>query len=211
MRGTTVLAPRALRMAAMASAIAVGLAMGAGSATAGIDSSSIVLDGDNRTVEAIQSDTRIDFVAPLDGNPLTREWFHSGAASYLVTGPEAEAWSGHLIVGYQVGYPATLDGKIKFEWSTPSLGLEVGADGPIVKLDGLIPRAGIELAAGFGPGIQEVEVAGGEISGAEGVLRLSGFHGTVTGVLGQTNVRPFVKIVGSTGDTVVTYGKTFSI
>lgn len=66
---------------------------------------------------------------------------------------------------------------------------------PPVKLDGLIPRAGIELA-------------GGEISGAEGVLRLSGFHGTVTGVLGQTNVRPFVKIVGS---TVVTYGTTFSI
>ncbi len=91
----------------MASAIAVGLAMGAGSAAAGIDSSSIVLDGKNRTVEAVQSDTRIDFVAPLDGNPLTREWFHSGAASYLVTGPEAEAWSGHLIVGYQVGYPAT--------------------------------------------------------------------------------------------------------
>ncbi|PKV98236.1 MspA family porin [Nocardia fluminea] len=211
MRGTTVLAPRALRIAAMASAVAVGLAMGAGSAAAEIDSSSIVLDGKNRTVEAIQSDTRIDFVAPLDGNPLTREWFHSGAASYLVTGPEAEAWSGRITLGYQVGYPATLDGRIKFEWSTPSLGLEVGADGPTVKLDGIIPRAGIELAAGFGPGIREVEVAGGEIAGAEGVLRLSGFHGTVTGVLGRTNVRPFVRIVGAAGDTVVTYGKTFSI
>ncbi|WP_410875515.1 MspA family porin [Nocardia sp. A7] len=211
MRGITVLAPRALRIAAMASAVAVGLTMTAGAAGAGIDASSTVLDGRNRTVEAIQSDTRIDFVAPLDGNPLTREWFHSGAASYLVTGPDAEAWSGRITIGYQVGYPATLDGRIKFEWSTPSLGLEVGTDGPMVKLDGLIPRAGIELAAGFGPGIQEVEVAGGDISGADGVLRLSGFHGTVTGVLGQTNVRPFVKIVGSTGDTVVTYGKTFSI
>ncbi|MFD4440368.1 MspA family porin [Nocardia sp. NPDC058519] len=210
MRGITVLAPRALRIAAMASAIAVGLAMGAGSAAAGIDSSSIVLDGKNRTVEAIQSDTRIDFVAPLDGNPLTREWFHSGAASYLVTGPEAEAWSGRITIGYQVGYPATLDGRIKFEWSTPGLSVEIGSD-PSATLDGLIPRAGIELAVGFGPGIQEVEVAGGEISGAEGVLRLSGFHGTVTGVLGRTNVRPFVKIVGSGGDTVVTYGKTFSI
>ncbi|MFD4354549.1 MspA family porin [Nocardia sp. NPDC058518] len=210
MRGITVLAPRALRIAAMASAVAIGLAMGAGSAAAGIDSSSIVLDGKNRTVEAIQSDTRIDFVAPLDGNPLTREWFHSGAASYLVTGPEAEAWSGRITIGYQVGYPATLDGRIKFEWSTPGLSVEIGGD-PSATLDGLIPRAGIELAVGFGPGIQEVEVAGGEISGAEGVLRLSGFHGTVTGVLGRTNVRPFVKIVGSGGDTVVTYGKTFSI
>ncbi|MFD3701803.1 MspA family porin [Nocardia sp. NPDC058658] len=210
MRGITVLRPRALRVAAMASAIAVGLAMGAGSAGAEIDSSSTVLDGKNRTVEAIQSDTRVDFVAPLDGNPLTREWFHSGAASYRVTGPEAEAWSGKIIVGYQVGYPATLDGKLKFEWSTPSLGIELGSD-PSATIDGLIPQAGIEVAVGFGPGIQEVEVAGGDISGAEGVLRLSGFHGTVTGVLGQTNVRPFVKIVGSGGDTVVTYGKTFSI
>lgn len=82
---------------------------------------------------------------------------------------------------------------------------------PTVKLDGLIPRAGIELAPGFGPGIQEVEVAGGEIAGAEGVLRLSGFHVTVTGGLGQTNVRPFVRIVGASGDTAATYGKTFSI
>ncbi|WP_446222167.1 MspA family porin [Nocardia sp. IBHARD005] len=210
MRGITVLAPRALRIAAMASAVAVGLAMGAGSAGAGIDASSTVLDGKDRTVEAIQSDTRIDFVAPLDGNPLTREWFHSGAASYRITGPDAEGWSGHIIIGYQVGYPATLDGRIKFEWSTPSLGIEIGSD-PSATIGGLIPTAGIELAVGFGPGIQEVEVAGGDISGAEGVLRLSGFHGTVTGVLGQTNVRPFVKIVGSSGDTVVTYGKTFSI
>ncbi|MFE3317750.1 MspA family porin [Nocardia sp. NPDC059195] len=210
MRGITVLVPRALRIAAMASAVAVGLVMGAGSAAAGIDSSSVVLDGKNRTVEAIQSDTRIDFVAPLDGNPLTREWFHSGAASYLVIGPEAEAWSGRITIGYQVGYPATLDGRIKFEWSTPGSSVEIGSD-PSATIDGLIPRAGIELAVGFGPGIQEVEVAGGDISGAEGVLRLSGFHGTVTGVLGQTNVRPFVKIVGSGGDTVVTYGKTFSI
>lgn len=210
MRGITVLAPRALRIAAMASAVAVGLTMGTGAAGAGIDASSTVLDGKDRTVEAIQSDTRIDFVAPLDGNPLTREWFHSGAASYRITGPDAEAWSGHITIGYQVGYPATLDGKIKFEWSTPSLSVEIGSD-PSATLDGLIPTAGIELAVGFGPGIQEVEVAGGDISGAEGVLRLSGFHGTVTGVLGQTNVRPFVKIVGSSGDTVVTYGKTFSI
>ncbi|MGY0498752.1 MspA family porin [Nocardia sp. FBN12] len=210
MRGITVLASRALRFAAMVSAVAVGLTMGAGAAGAGIDASSTVLDGKDRTVEAIQSDTRIDFVAPLDGNPLTREWFHSGAASYRISGPDAEAWSGHIIIGYQVGYPATLDGKLRFEWSTPSLGIEIGSD-PSATFDGLIPTAGIELTVGFGPGIQEVEVAGGDIAGTEGVLRLSGFHGTVTGVLGQTNVRPFVKIVSSSGDTVVTYGKTFSI
>ncbi|MFD5176799.1 MspA family porin [Nocardia sp. NPDC058379] len=203
--------PRALRRIAAASAVVIGLTMGTGSAGAAVDSSNSVLDGHDRTVEAVQSHTRIDFVAPLDGNPLTREWFHSGEASYLVTGPDAADWTGRLTIGYQVGYPATLDGRLKFEWSTPSLGVEVGGSGPTVKLDGLIPRAGVELAVGFGPGIREVEVAGGDIAGTEGVLRLSGFHGTVTGVLGQTNVRPFVKIVTATGDTVVTYGRTFSI
>ncbi|WP_229683615.1 MspA family porin [Nocardia camponoti] len=201
---------RALRIGTVASALAIALTFATAPAGAGVDSVSSVRDGHDRTIEAVQSDTRVNFVAPLDGNPLTREWFHSGEAGFVVSGPDAEQWSGHVTVGYQIGYPATLDGRIKFEWSTPSLGLEFGGDGGTLKLDGLIPRAGIEVTAGFGPGIREVEVAGADVSGANGVLRLSGFHGTVTGVLGQTNVRPFVKVVGATGDTVVTYGPTFS-
>jgi hypothetical protein len=62
------------------------------------------------------------------------------------------------------------------------------------------------MSVGFGPGIQTVECAGGDISGAEGYIQMSGFHGTVTGVVGQLTIRPFVKLVSSGGDTVVTYG-----
>ncbi|MGW5437319.1 MspA family porin [Nocardia asteroides] len=209
-RGLIVFRPRALRLLAVASAAALGLTLGSGAAGAGVDSSAAVVDGRDRLVEAVQSDTRIDVVAPLDGNPLTREWFHSGTASYRVTGPDAASWAGRLTVGYQIGYPATLDGRLKFEWSTPGLGIEVGTGGPTVKIDGLLPRAGVELGVGFGPGIREVEVAAGEVTGTDGVLRLAGFHGTVTGVLGPANLRPFVRIVSATGDTVVTYGPTVS-
>lgn len=198
------------RTMAIAAALTVGLALGTGYGAAGIDSSNSIQDRQDRTVEAIQSDTRIDFVAPLDGNPLTREWFHNGTAAYRVTGPHADDWSGHITLGYQVGYPATLDGKIRFQWSTPGLGLEVGND-PKITLSDLIPRIGIEIGVGFGPGIQTFEAAEGDISGADGFIRMSGLNATVTGVLGQVTVRPFVRIVSSNGDTVITYGPLWTI
>ncbi|MEV0293569.1 MspA family porin [Nocardia sp. NPDC050710] len=212
MRETKRLRSRGVRIFAMASAVASGLVFGNGAAAAAIDSSTTIVDRGDRTIEAIQADTRIDFVPPLDGNPLTREWFHHGEAAFKISGPRAEDWSGHITIGYQVGYPATLNGKIRFEYSTPGLGLDLGgSDGGLLKLDGLIPRAGIQLEVGFGPGIQTIECAGGDISGTDGFIRMSGFHGTVTGVLGQTNIRPFVMIVSSSGDTVITYGKLWTI
>ncbi len=197
-------------MFALASVLATGLAIGNGSAAAAIDSSNSIVDQSSRTVEAIQSDTRIDFVPPLDGNPLTREWFHNGEAAYRISGPNADKWSGKITIGYQVGYPATLNGRIRFEYRTPGLGLDLGNDS-VLKLDGLIPRLGIELEVGFGPGIKTIEVASGSVSGSEGYLRLGAFHGTVTGVLGQTNIRPFVAVTSSSGDTVITYGRLWSI
>ncbi|WP_330181331.1 MspA family porin [Nocardia sp. NBC_01503] len=193
------------RTLAIAAAISIGLAVGTSTSLAGVDSSSSILDRQQRTVEAIQSDTHITFVPPLDGNPLTREWFHDGKAEFRITGPHAEDWSGHITIGYQVGYPATLDGRIKFQWWTPSLGLELGTDSK-VDVNSLIPQLGVELAVGFGPGIQSVEAAGGDISGTDGFIQMSGFHATVSGVLGQTTIRPWVKIVSSNGDSVTTYG-----
>lgn len=198
------------RTMAVAAAITVGLAMSGGTGAAGIDSTNSVVDRQNRTVEAIQSDTRIDFVAPLDGNPLTREWFHNGTASYKVSGQHAQDWDGEITIGYQVGYPATLDGKIRFQWWTPSLGIELD-DSPGVNLGQLIPQAGVELAVGFGPGIQTVEAASGDVSGIEGFIRMSGFHGTVSGVLGQVTIRPWVRVVSDNGDTVITYGPLWTI
>jgi hypothetical protein len=212
MRDSQQLRRRGLRVFAMASAVASGLALANGAAVATIDSSSSIVDRQDRAVEAIQSDTRIDFVPPLDGNPLTREWFHNGEAAYRISGPNAKDWSGHITIGYQVGFPATLSGRIKFQYSTPALGLDLGGgDGALLKLDGLIPRAGIELEVGFGPGIQTIECAGGDVSGIEGFIRMSGFHGTVTGVLGQTSIRPFVKVVSANGDAVYTYGRLWTI
>ncbi|MBF6180287.1 Porin MspC precursor [Nocardia otitidiscaviarum] len=199
-----------VRTMAVAAAVTIGLALGSGTGLAGIDSSSSILDRQDRTVEAIQSDTRIDFVPPLDGNPLTREWFHHGTASYRISGPHAEDWEGHITIGYQVGYPATLDGKIRFQWWTPSLGVELD-DSPGVNLGGLIPQAGIELAVGFGPGIQTVEAAGGDVFGSEGFIRMSGMHATVSGVIGQVTIRPWVRVVSAGGDAVITYGPLWTI
>ncbi|MFC9898354.1 MspA family porin [Nocardia sp. NPDC127579] len=206
----TKLRVRSARLFAMATVLATGLTLGAGSAAAAVDSTNSIVDHGARTVEAIQADTRIDFVPPLDGNPLTREWFHNGTAAYRVSGPHAEDWRGRITIGYQVGFPATLNGRLRFEYSTPGLGLDLGDDS-VLKIDSLIPRAGIELEVGFGPGIKTVEVASGDVRGTEGFLRLGAFHGTVTGVLGPTNIRPFVAVVSDGGDTVITYGQLWSI
>ncbi|UGT44511.1 MspA family porin [Nocardia yamanashiensis] len=194
-----------VRTAAVAAALTLGLALSTSMSAAAIDSSNSIVDRQNRTVEAIQSDTKISFVAPLDGNPLTREWFHDGRASFKISGAKAEDWSGKITMGYQVGYPATLDGKIRFQWWSPSIGVEVGED-PKITLGSLIPQLGLEIAVGFGPGIQTIEAAGASISGVDGYIQMSGFHGTVTGVLGQVTIRPWVSIVTGNGDTVVTYG-----
>ncbi|WP_405163592.1 MspA family porin [Nocardia sp. NBC_01499] len=212
MRDITQQCGRSVRMFAIATVVASGLALGTGTAGAVVDSSSQIVDQQDRTVEAIQSDTRIDFVPPLDGNPFTREWFHNGEAAFKVSGPNASDWRGHITIGYQVGYPATLTGRLKFGYSTPDVGVDLGGDNAsLLKLNGLIPRAGIEIEVNVGPGIQTVECAGGDVSGTAGMIRMSGFHGTVTGVIGQTTIRPFVKVVTANGDTVYTYGRLWTI
>ncbi|WP_280395873.1 MspA family porin [Nocardia brasiliensis] len=199
-----------LRALVIAAVMASGLSL-ATTAVATVDSSSHIVDHNDRTVEAIQSDTRIDFVPPLDGNPLSREWFHHGRASFRISGPNADDWHGKIVIGYQVGFPATLDGKLKFNYSTPGLGVEFGTDGPLATLDDLIPQLGVELEVGFGPGIETVECTSAEISGSEGFVLMSGFHGTVTGVVGPTTIRPFVAVVGASGDAVYTYGRLWTI
>ena len=101
------------------------LSMSGATANAAVDSSNSIVDGKGNTLTATQSDTSINFVQPLDGNPLTREWFHNGVASYTVSGPDAEAFGGGMTIGYQVGYPATLNGQITFNYSTPSLSFDL--------------------------------------------------------------------------------------
>ncbi|WP_174557049.1 MspA family porin, partial [Nocardia jejuensis] len=51
----------------------------------------------------------------------------------------------------------------------------------------------------------------GGVGGKDGYIRMSGFHGSVTGVLGQVTIRPWVRIVSSNGDIVMTYGPLWTI
>ncbi|APE33227.1 porin [Nocardia mangyaensis] len=208
MRETTRRARGMFRTLTVATAVAVGLTLGNGPASAEIDSTAHIVDGDGLTIEAIQEDTRIEFVPPLDGNPLTREWFHNGTAAFKISGEDADEFEGEITVGYQVGYPASFDGKLTFAWSTPGLEIDFDGGGTI---DSLIPQAGVELEVGFGPGLETVEAATGEISGDEGFIRMHGFHGTVTGVVGPTNIRPFVTVTSANGDSVTTYGKPWTL
>ncbi|MFE3223631.1 MspA family porin [Nocardia sp. NPDC059228] len=198
------------RTATVAVAGTIGLVLSGGASSAAVDAANSIVDQHGRTVQAISADTKIDFVPPLDGNPLTREWFHSGKACFKVDLPAGDPWTGHITLGYQVGYPATLSGKLEFQYQTPGLELEISND-PKADVFNLIPTLGVTLDVGFGPGIQSVDAAGGDVSGTEGCITMSGFHGTVSGVLGTTTIRPFVRLVSSSGDTVVAYGPLSSI
>ncbi|WP_068276364.1 MspA family porin [Aldersonia kunmingensis] len=198
-------AAQAIAVAVVASTGAV-FALGAGTANAALDDTKQIETGDNLTIEARQSDTDIRFVAPLDGNPLTREWFHDAIAGFHIDGAGADEFLGKITIGYQIGYPATLSGQIKFSYTSPTLSLGLGLNnGPTV--GNLVPTVGVEISAGFGPGIKSVDIATVAIAGADGWIKIAGVHGTVTGVVGRTTIRPYVTVTSVRGDTVTTYGK----
>jgi hypothetical protein len=195
---------------ATVAAAAAGLTVAQGTASAQQDAANQVIDYSGDTVEALMSDTQITFVPPLDGNPMSREWFHSGTAGFKITGPKAKDWSGIVTVGYQVGYPATLSGQLHFNWSTPQLGVACFPPtcGPLV--NNLLPTVGVDVGVGFGPGIQNVTLATGPVKGSQGTVKLSALHASVTGVIGPTHIRPYVMVTSSDGTTVVAYGNTWT-
>lgn len=204
-----------VRAVAVASVATAALALATnGTASAAVDRSDSVVDHGGNRIEAIISDTHINFVPPLDGNPITREFFHSGRAGFKVTGPDADKFKGKVTIGYQIGYPATLSGSVKVGYSTPQLEIDlvpsIDEGGvnvlPTPLITNLLPYAGAELSVGFGPGIVDVPAGSGEIYGNEGDIAMSNFHGTVTGVIGPTNIRPYVTVTSEAGDSVTTYG-----
>nr|WP_308208393.1 MspA family porin [Mycolicibacterium houstonense] len=73
-----------------------------------------------------QWDTFLNGVFPLDRNRLTREWFHSGRAKYIVAGPGAEEFEGTLELGYQIGFPWSLGVGINFSYTTPNILIDDG-------------------------------------------------------------------------------------
>ncbi len=108
---------------AMVAAIAA-LFVSTGTSHAGLDNELSLVDGSGRTLTIQQWDTFLNGVFPLDRNRLTREWFHSGRAAYIVAGEGADEFEGTLELGYQVGFPWSLGVGINFSYTTPNIAFD---------------------------------------------------------------------------------------
>jgi hypothetical protein len=204
---------------ALIAAIAA-LFVSTGTSHAGLDNELSLVDGQGRTLTIQQWDTFLDGVFPLDRNRLTREWFHSGRAKYTVTGPGADDFDGTLELGYQIGFPWSLGVGINFSYTTPNILLDDADVNPIgggfnplgsVITPNLFPGVSISADLGNGPGIQEVATFSVDVKGAAGGVAVSNAHGTVTGAAGGVLLRPFGRLIASTGDSVTTYGEPWNM
>ncbi|BBZ58765.1 MspA family porin [Mycolicibacterium monacense] len=193
-----------------------------GTSNAGLDNELSLVDGQGRTLTIQQWDTFLNGVFPLDRNRLTREWFHSGRAKYIVAGEGAEDFEGSLELGYQIGFPWSLGVGINFSYTTPNIafdGLEganffdagIGNEFTGIVTPPLFPGVSISADLGNGPGIQEVATFAVDVEGAEGAVAVSNAHGTVTGAAGGVLLRPYARLIASTGDSVTTYGEPWNM
>ena len=69
----------------------------------------------------------------------------------------------------------------------------------------------ISADLGNGPGIQEVATFSVDVAGPAGGVAVSNAHGTVTGAAGGVLLRPFARLIASTGDSVTTYGEPWDM
>ena len=184
-----------------------------GTSHAGLDNELSLVDGKDRTLTIQQWDTFLNGVFPLDRNRLTREWFHSGSAVYSVVGPGSDEFEGTLELGYQIGFPWSLGVGINFSYTTPNILLDdaTPANPLQVITPNLFPGVSISADLGNGPGIQEVATFSVDVSGAAGGVAVSNAHGTVTGAAGGVLLRPFARLIASTGDSVTTYGEPWNM
>ena len=204
---------------AMVASIAA-LFVSTGTSHAGLDNELSVVDGQGRTLTVQQWDTFLNGVFPLDRNRLTREWFHSGRAKYIVAGPGADEFEGTLELGYQIGFPWSLGVGINFSYTTPNILLDDVNINPLsagfaplaqVITPNLFPGVSISADLGNGPGIQEVATFSVDVAGPAGGVAVSNAHGTVTGAAGGVLLRPFARLIASTGDSVTTYGEPWNM
>ncbi|MCK0172821.1 MspA family porin [Mycolicibacterium sp. F2034L] len=193
-----------------------------GTSHAGLDNELSLVDGQGRTLTIQQWDTFLNGVFPLDRNRLTREWFHSGRANYIVAGPGAEDFEGSLELGYQIGFPWSLGVGINFSYTTPNIAFdglegvgffdsEFGNEFSGIVTPPLFPGVSISADLGNGPGIQEVATFSVDVTGAQGGVAVSNAHGTVTGAAGGVLLRPYARLIASTGDSVTTYGAPWNM
>jgi hypothetical protein len=200
-------------LVALVAAIAA-LFASTGTSHAGLDNELSLVDGQDRTLTIQQWDTFLNGVFPLDRNRLTREWFHSGRAKYIVAGPSADEFAGTLELGYQIGFPWSLGVGINFSYTTPNILIDDGnfANGfAQIITPNLFPGVSISADLGNGPGIQEVATFSVDVKGATGTVAVSNAHGTVTGAAGGVLLRPFARLIASTGDSVTTYGEPWNM
>ncbi|KUH70031.1 porin [Mycolicibacterium novocastrense] len=192
------------------------LFVSAGTSHAGLDNELSLVDGKDRTLTIQQWDTFLNGVFPLDRNRLTREWFHSGRAKYIVAGPGADEFEGTLELGYQIGFPWSLGVGINFSYTTPNILLDQAPPNldptqGFLTTPNLFPGVSISADLGNGPGIQEVATFSVDVAGANGGVAVSNAHGTVTGAAGGVLLRPFARLISSAGDSVTTYGEPWNM
>ena len=199
---------------ALVAAVA-SLFVSTGTSHAGLDNELSLVDGQDRTLTIQQWDTFLNGVFPLDRNRLTREWFHSGRAKYIVAGAGAEEFEGTLELGYQIGFPWSLGVGINFSYTTPNILLDQFSPaaplGPSFTTPNLFPGVSISADLGNGPGIQEVATFSVDVAGEAGGVAVSNAHGTVTGAAGGVLLRPFARLISSSGDSVTTYGEPWNM
>jgi MspA len=199
---------------AMVAAVA-SLFVSTGTSHAGLDNEVSLVDGQDRTLTIQQWDTFLNGVFPLDRNRLTREWFHSGRAKYIVAGAGADEFEGTLELGYQIGFPWSLGVGINFSYTTPNILLDQFSPaaplGPSFTTPNLFPGVSISSDLGNGPGIQEVATFSVDVAGPAGGVAVSNAHGTVTGAAGGVLLRPFARLISSSGDSVTTYGEPWNM
>jgi len=180
-----------------------------------MDNELSVVDSQGRTMNVQQWDVLLNAVTPLDGNPLTREWFHNGRAVYHVTGGSADDFKGTLELGYEVGFPWQLGNGINFSYTTPNANLDqttlpgiFGVPGSVlITTPPLLPGVGMTVDLGNGPGVQEVATFKVDVTGADGDVAVAGAHGSVTGAAGGVTLRPYARLTSSDGDSVTSYGE----
>ncbi|MEN4446347.1 MspA family porin [Mycobacterium sp. SM3041] len=198
----------------------VALSVGAGPSRADLDNQLSLVDGLDRTLTVQQWDTFLNGVFPLDRNRLTREWFHSGRATYKCDGNGCGQFTGTLELGYQIGFPWALGVGINFSYTTPNILLDdvnpgtfnsSGSGGGGIITPNLLPGVSISADLGNGPGIQEVATFSVDVSGPTGSVAVSNAHGTVTGAAGGVLLRPFARLIAKTGDSVTTYGEPWNM
>ncbi len=131
--------------------------------------------------------------------------------------PGADEFEGTLELGYQIGFPWSLGVGINFSYTTPNILLDDASLFPVfnplgsVITPNLFPGVSISADLGNGPGIQEVATFSVDVAGPAGGVAVSNAHGTVTGAAGGVLLRPFARLISSTGDSVTTYGEPWDM